>query len=415
LKALLAMRGFLHWRGTAQRFDPITAGSLYPLIGAALAGLLVYAVVRTVVAADEIRDPLFAAAALLFVTVSALVVLIGTDPVRSPIGFRGFVVAVAAIVLASVSSSLGSWGATNVIWDDWGPLAVGLIVLCCAEFRPGRDLAAATVGGTVVVGTTSALETAAMPLLASPLTSALISATPVLLFGIAASVFSYRMSLSLSRSIEEVAREQGRLSRRVRVRLRELIRDLGRDALSVELVPFLESVKERGEVTEADVREARRISAVLRSVLITDMALPWLDRLQRTHPAVLVVHDPERLAEGLPQEQKVALRALLTALVAAAGHAGPEATGSAAVGSVDVRLTRAGRHRSILVRVSSSEGEARLRHRLGTFITVMNAVYLRSSVTYDSGELRMLYAFDDAGTALGSAGSRPGDHPPEPA
>lgn len=399
------MRGFLHWRGTAQRFDPITAASLYPLIGVALAGLLVYTVIRMVVASDEIHHPLFAAAALMFVTVSALVVLIGTDPVRSPIGFRGFVVAVAAIVLASVSSSLSSWGASNVIWDDWGPLAVGLIVLCCAEFRPGRDLAAATVGGAVVVGATSALETTAMPLLASPVTSALISATPVLLFGIAASVFSYRMSLSLSRSIEEVAREQGRLSRRVRVRLRELIGDLGRDALSVELVPFLEEVKERGEVTEQDVREARRISAVLRSVLITDMALPWLDRLQRTHPSVLVVHDPERLSERLPQEQKVALRALLTALVSAAEQAGAAASGTVAGGSVHVRLTRAGRHHSILVRVSSSEGEARLRHRFGTFVTVMNAVFLRSSVTYSSGELRMLYAFDAPTTPAGSTRS----------
>ncbi|MCS5723705.1 hypothetical protein N1028_06160 [Herbiconiux sp. CPCC 203407] len=402
MRAALAMRGFLHWRGTAQRFDPITAGSLYPLIRAALAGLLVYALIRTAGASDLIHDPLFAAAALLFVAVSALVVLIGTDPVRSPIGFRGFVVAVAAIVLASVSSSLSSWGASNVIWDDWGPLAVGLILLCCAEFRPGRDLAAATVGAAAVVGATSALETNSMPLLASPLTSALISATPVLLFGIASSVFSYRMSLSLSRSIEEVAREQGRLSRRVRVRLRELIRDLGRDALSVELVPFLEGVKERGEVTEADVREARRISAVLRSVLITDMALPWLDRLQRTHPSVLVVHDPERLSERLPQEQKVALRALLTALVSAAER-DPDDVGSEPEAAVQVRLTRAGRHHSILVRASFAEGEARLRHRFGTFITVMNAVFQRSSVTYSAGELRMLYAFDGPDPAVRDA------------
>jgi hypothetical protein len=403
MRALVALRGFVHWRGTAQRFDPITAGSLYPLIAVALAGLLVYAIIRTACASDLIHDPLFAAAALLFVAVSALVVLIGTDPVRSPIGFRGFVVAVAAIVLASVSSSLGSWGATNVIWDDWGPLAVGIILLCCAEFRPGRDLAAATVGAAIVVGATSALETSAMPLLASPVTSALISATPVLLFGIASSVFSYRMSLSLSRSIEEVAREQSRLSRRVRVRLRELIRDLGRDALSVELVPFLEGVRERGEVTEADVREARRISAVLRSVLITDMALPWLERLQRTHPSVLVVHDPGRLSERLPQEQKVALRALLTALVSAA-----EQTADAPVPEavVQVRLTRVGRHHSILVRASFAEGEARHRHRFGTFITVMNAVFQRSSVTYSAGELRMLYAFDAPETAVGVASSQ---------
>lgn len=377
------MRGFLHWRGTAQRFDPITARSLYPLIGAALSGLLVYAVARTIVAGDEIHDPLFAAAALLFVTVSALVVLIGTDPVRSPIGFRGFVAAVASIVLASISSSLSSWGTTNVLWDNWGPLAVGIILLCCAEFRPGRDLAAAAAVAAIAVGATSALETTAMPALASPVTSAIISATPVLLFGTAASVFSYRMSLSLSRSIEVVAREQGRLSRRVRVRLRELIRDLGRDALSVELVPFLEGVLARGQVTAADAADARRISAVLRSVLITDMALPWLQRLQRTHPSMLVVHDPGRLSEGLPQEQKVALRALLTALVTA--DAG---------GRVQVRLARTGRHHSILVLAESTEGEAALRHRFGTFITVMNAVFSRSSVTFTGSELRMLYAYE---------------------
>ncbi|MFB2586869.1 hypothetical protein [Herbiconiux liukaitaii] len=390
------MRGFLHWRGTPQRFDPITARSLYPLIGFAVSVALVYAVIRTLASSEEITRPLFSAAAILLVTSSALIVMIGTDPVRSPIGFRGFAAAVGTVVLASTASSLSAWGSSNVVWDNWGPLVVGVTLLCCAEFRPGRDIAAATVVSAIAVGVTSALETSAMPSLASPFTSAIISATPVLLFGSAASVFSYRMSLSLSRSLEQVAREQSRLSRRVRARLRELLRDSGRDALSVELVPFLEGVVQRGEVTAADVERARQISAELRSVIITQTALPWLERLQREHPSALEVIDVDGLAEGLSREQQVALRVLLGALVAAVEEEREGQAGSEAPALVTVRLSRSGSHCSVLVAATFTGGEVALRSRFGTFITVMNAAFARSSVGYADGRLRMLFVDDGA-------------------
>jgi hypothetical protein len=378
--------GFLAWRGVPQRLDPVVARSIYPLVATAAIGSMIYALVRTITAGDEIRDPMVAVFALLVVAASAVLVLVSTDPVRTPVRFAGLAWAVGAALLGSVLSSVSTWGTSNVIWDNWGPLVVGIVILAFSDFRPGRDLALAATVSAVVVGATAALETTAMPELASPITSAVIAATPVVLFGVGGSVFSYRLSLLLSRSAESAAREQSGLSRRVRIRVREMLRESGREALSVELVPFLQRVLDQGEVSETDVAEARRISAVLRSVIITDMGLPWLSRMQRAHPHALLVDDPGDLAEGFTMEQKVALRALITALV--------DVRADAAGSLVQVRLRAVGRHRSILLTAPYDGGETGVRVRFGTPISVMNAVFGRSTVSVSDGELRMLFAYE---------------------
>ncbi|WP_382307685.1 hypothetical protein [Herbiconiux sp. UC225_62] len=380
------MIGFLAWRGTPQRLDPIVARSIYPLIGVAAFGSMIYAIVRTLTAGDEVSDPVLAGIAIAFVVAAAVLVVVVTDPVRTPVRFAGLAAAVSAALLASVTSSLSTWGTSNVIWDNWGPLVVGIVILSFAEFRPGRDLALVTAVSAVIVGTTAALETTAMPDLASPITSAVIASTPVVLFGVGASVFSYRLSLLLSRSAESAVREQSGLSRRVRIRLRELLRESGREALSVEVVPFLEEVLDRGEVTEADAARARRISAVLRSVIITDMALPWLQRLERANPDALEADDPDELAESATMEQKVALRALITALI--------EVRTREAGSRVVVRLRKVGRHRSILLLAPYDGGETGVRMRFGASISVMNAVFGRSTISVADGELRMLFAYE---------------------
>lgn len=380
------MRGFLAWRQTPQKVDPVVVRSIFPLIGAGAVGVLIYAVVRTAVDAAQITSPLLSSVAIALVVVSAIAVIATTDPVRSPAGFVGFAIAVLAINAAAVASALSLRSGSLAPWDGWGPLAVAVIVLCFAEFRPGRDLAAATVFSVIVTGATVVIETASVPghTPLAPWSTAVIATIPIVVFGVAASVFSYRLSLVVSQRQEASAREQGGLARRVRIRLRELLRDSGRVALSAELVPFIEGILDRGEVSAADNAEARRISAVLRSVIIADMGLPWLDRMQRAHPDSLLVHDDNRLAETFTMEQKVALRALITAVLAAADGQ-----------RLHVRINAVGRHRSVFLRVPYAAPESTVRRRLGTFITVMAAVFGRSTVTVAEGELRLLFAYEE--------------------
>ncbi|MCS5735544.1 hypothetical protein [Herbiconiux daphne] len=404
------MIGFLLWRGVPQRLDPISIRSRYPVVGVVVIVMMVFALVRTIVMVDEIDQPFFAVAAILFVVVTGLSALVVTDPVHSPVGLGGFAATVAVANLASVSSSLSAWGTTNYIWSNWGPLVVGVTLVIFAEYRPGRDLAAGAAASTVIVGTTAAVETFSMPELASPLTAAVIASTPIVLFGVGAAVFSYRMSLTLSRESETRVREQSGLSRRVRIRLRELLRESGRDALSVEVVPFLEGILARCEVSADDAAQARRISAVMRSVLFTDMSLPWLQRMERAHPGELIVHDERAAADAFSMEQKAALRALLTALLAdrreqqtvaalvADAEWGQAGLGPVAVTSViepvHVRINDLGGHRSVFLRMPCSQSEAGVRLRFGAFITVMNAVFGRSTVSLVDGELRLLFAYD---------------------
>ncbi len=399
------MRGFLSWRGAPQRFDPVSARSLYPLIVCAGVGALGYALVRTVGEVDSITDPFFALTALFFVIAATVLLIVVTDPVNTPVRFLGFGMVIVAANLASVAASLGAWGAPGHFWQNWGPLVIGVFILAFSEFRPGRDLALATVVSCFAVGSMAGLQSALAPSDGVlPFSSSIIAVIPVVLFGAGAAVFSYRMSLGLSRVAETAAREQSGLTRRVRIRLRELLRESGREALSVELVPFLEGVLERGEVTDADTERARRISARLRSVIISDMGLPWLERLARAHPGDLVVHDDTALADRFTMEQKVALRALLAALLAARaeqlGSAQGEAVGApsrAAATALEpphVRVNGVGSHRSVFLRAPFEGGDTAVRSQFGTAIAVMNSVFGRANVTVGGGELRMLFAYE---------------------
>ncbi|WP_066043430.1 hypothetical protein [Herbiconiux solani] len=383
------MRGFLAWRSAPHRFDPISAGAIYPLIGVAGAGVLVYAILRTVIGADLITDAAAASAALLLLVVATSILVVVTDPVRTPVRFRGFAAAVVTVNLANIASAVGSWDSADLIWDRWGPIVVGVLILAFAEFRPGRDLAAATAVSALAVGVTSALEAPTSSIPAST-TAAVIAATPVILFGAAGAVFSYRASLALSREAESAAKEVGGLTRRVRIRVRELLRETGRNALSVELVPFLTGILERDAVGEADILRARRMSAVLRSVIITDMGLPWLERMARANPGELVVRDEAGRGDELSMEQKVALRALTTAVLRlrASGEFGEPGD------PVRLRVDAVGRHRSVLLRFPYDGTEAGARFRLGTFLTVMGSVFGRSTVTAEEGELRLLFAYE---------------------
>ncbi|MDO9396600.1 MAG: hypothetical protein Q7T71_08655 [Herbiconiux sp.] len=379
------MIGFVHWRGVPQRFDPVLARASYPLVAVAAAASMVYAILRTALAREDIGTPACATAAIVLVVAAAVTVLVVTDPVHTPVRTAGFVAAVTAADLAAVTSMMSDWGVRNVIWDSWAPTVVGVVILCFAQHRSGRDLAAATALSILVVGVTAALESDAMPDLVSPVTAAVITASPVLLFGVAAAAFSYRLSLGQSRAREALLRERSGLSRRVRIRLRGLLRASGRSALAEELVPFLERVLASGTVTEADAVEARTLSAVLRSTIIAEMGLPWLERLQRAHPDRLVVHDEHAVADRFGMEQKVALRGLITALMALPRE-------SAASEPVHVRVAEVGGHRSVFLRVAHPGGEAAVRVRLGTAITVMGAVFARSTVTLQGGELRLVFA-----------------------
>ncbi|MCS5713684.1 hypothetical protein NVV95_03855 [Herbiconiux sp. CPCC 205716] len=377
------MIGFLSWRIAPRRAAPIVAGALHPLLVVTAITLVAVALVRTVTDVERIAHPLVAVAAVVAVVVTGLGVIVATDPVRPPTTVVAFALTVAAALAADGLSAASAWGTSNVLWDDWGPVVVGVTILSFSMFRPGRELAAATLVSLAVVGTISAAEAGDLPETVSPLTSAVIACTPVLLLGVAASVFSYRMSLSLARQQELAARAERGLARRVRIRLRELMRDSGRAELSAEVVPFFEEVLARGELAPEDPARARRLSAVLRSEIMAGVGLPWLERLQRARPGRLVVHDPATVAETMPVEQKVALRALLTALLA---H--PETAGDA----LHVRVTEVAEHRSVFVRAPWGAGEPAARRALGGFVAVMGSAFGRSQVTIGDGELRLLFA-----------------------
>ena len=122
------------------------------------------------------------------------------------------------------------------------------------------------------------------------------------------------------------------------------------------------------------------------------------------------MHDDEGVGDSLRMEQKVALRALLTALLGALPASEEGAgVGDASGEPVHVRLNSIGARRSVFVRMPYAGSEAGARREFGACIAVMNAVFGRSTVTVEEGELRLVFAWEPESTAV--AVSNPGPTP----
>jgi hypothetical protein len=298
------------WTISPQQVDPLSwfTGPQVPLVLGAAS--VVQAIVTVVFFWDDWSSPLHQLVAVPFFAAAALITAAVTRVDRAGLGV-GTGALVLSIAVAGLSvSAVGAIGGGVAVEMWWAPTAVGLILGSFSPFVSARRviiyaLAVGAAVSSIAVGVFGHNDW-----FVHPLGTLVIALTPIAVGAIGAAVFSITL---VGRTHRLLAAEHGKSGRSdsseppTSTDRRAPSATIAR--VSAQTVPFLRGIADAGVITEADRTLAAHLARGLRAELVSSASRSWLDVLAQD--TALVVSDPARLADGMNDDQRAALRGLL--------------------------------------------------------------------------------------------------------
>ncbi|WP_130351440.1 hypothetical protein [Agromyces ramosus] len=360
-------------RLTQQEADPIGGITAAPIvvIGAVLA--LGASIALTYAHWGEVGSPLVALLGIVLVALAGLAAAISAAPSRAPFSAERLWLVVALAVGAAIAEYVSTIGADRYIYDDFGPVVIGMLILSLAPYCTWVSLIlagiiSAAVLSILVVG--SAMTTPIAPPLSALIA---VNAAAVLAMSAAAAGYSYAI-------VDETLAWQREANRAALHRDAELRAGIARSVqqsrvsvLGREVLPFLAGVMTSDRISVADADRARELAEALRRALKAGIESTWLDDLAATvrmsRGIPVVVDDPVGAAADLAADQRSALTALLSWL-------GEGSRSSAIHVSID-----AGARRRRIVIAADHGASPPSRRELDRFAAVARAVSMRAEVS----------------------------------
>ncbi|NIJ04259.1 hypothetical protein [Frigoribacterium faeni] len=355
-------------RRSPQQVDPLGALSSRPVTALAALAAVVYAGVSTLATRDEITSAPAAVGALAALAAAGVVLVLASSPLRAPFSRVSVVAVVLLGSVAVVLAAVGTAGANSMVRDDWAPLAVGLVLVGLAPYRPAVDIVAAGAVTSVVVAAVVVAESASFVTHVPVLAFVVVAVTPVVALSLAGASFSAAFTTLVERwiagasSARQASAEEFRSS---------VVRSVQQDRVTIlnrDVVPFFGQVVAAGVVTEADVERARRISADLRGTMVAEADRSWLEQVLADPVTRVsgVVVDPDRAAGRMTAAHRTSLRALLVAF----GE-----TDAVRADTVRVELDTEEERVEARISVATASSETAVRHRLAPYFAVVRIVF----------------------------------------
>jgi hypothetical protein len=359
-------------RLTQQEADPVGGITAAPIvvIGAVLA--LGASIALTYAHWSEVGSPFVALLGIVLVALAGLAAAISAAPSRAPFSAERLWLVVALAVGAAIAEYVSTIGADRYIYDDFGPVVIGMLILSLAPYCTWVSLIlagilSAAVLSILVVG--SAMTTAIMPPLGALIA---VNAAAVLAMSAAAAGYSYAI-------VDETLAWQREANRAALHRDTELRAGIARSVqqsrvsvLGREVLPFLAGVMTSERISVADADRARELAEALRRALKAGIESTWLDDLAATVRSArgipVIVDDPVGAAADLAADQRSALTALLSWL--------SEGSRSAAI---RVSIDAGARRRRIDIGAEHGASPPS-RRELDRFAAVARAVSMRAEV-----------------------------------
>jgi hypothetical protein len=372
---------------TPQQVDPLGALSAGPLTMLASVASAVYAVALTAVSREDVVSWVCALAALAALVAAGAVLMVFSRPSRAPFRRRYVVIMTALLAATAVLSGASTAGHNTMVRDDWVPVAVGVLVLGLAPYRPGREIAIVGIALTVVVGGVIALEG---PSFTTGLPTALyvvVAVTPVLALSLAGATFSATFVTLVDRWIERAASYRRASTDGLRASIARSVQQDRVTILNRDVVPFFTRLIESGEVTAVDSTRARAIAETLRGTMVAEADRSWLEHLLTASSVAVrgVVDDPEHVAGEMASDHRTALRALIVAFA-----------DTGVVDASDVRLVFRAEEARVDVRltVATRASDLTVRHRLAPYFAVLRVVYDDLVVDVTPPHLTLRFSYD---------------------
>ncbi|RKR73143.1 hypothetical protein [Frondihabitans australicus] len=373
---------------TAQQTDPLGALNQRPITVVIALFAVVLAAGRTVVDHDAGADVPLAVLAVALVMVAAGVMVRASSPFRAPFTRRSFGVIAAAGTLALVVEGVSTYRHDLYVHDDWGGAVLGLLLLSCAPFRPGRDLAVATGVGAVVQAVVVVAEIPYFATPAPPVLFLVVGITPVIALGVGAAVYAATFVHLVRLWLERASALTVDAAREMRPGIARSVQQDRVTGLNKEVVPFFTDLVAGGEVTEADRRRATEVATAIRQRIVDESDRSWLEQVlldvcPRGEAGTVI--DRGRLAEAMTSDQRTAIRAVVGAMAV-----DPD-TRSSSLGIVlhdDAPMVRA------LIRVESSSPDVAIRQHYAPYFAVLRILFTDLHVDVSGSFLTLRFSYE---------------------
>lgn len=373
---------------TAQQVDPLGALNQRPVTLVVALFAVVLAAGRSIVTRDPDSSPILSVLAIVFVGVGALGLVFSSSPLRAPFTRLRFIVIIGSGVLAAVTEAASTFGHDSMVRDDWGSTAAGLLLLSCAPYRPGRDLAVATVLASAVIAVIVAVETPFFTTDAPALLFVAVGVTPVLALGVGSSVYSSTFVRLVQQWLSRAAILTEESAEEMRPGIARSVQQDSVTGLNRDVVPFFSDLVERGEVTERDRQRAGSAATAIRQRIVAESDRSWLEQIlldvcPRGHAGTVV--DRSDLAERMTGDQRTAVRAVVQAM------ATDTAAQTSSLGIVlhdDDPLVRA------LIRVESTSPDLAVRQHYAPYFAVLRILFRDLQVEVSGSFLTLRFSYD---------------------
>ncbi|MCU1437922.1 MAG: hypothetical protein JWP66_1009 [Naasia sp.] len=373
---------------TLQALDPLGALAGRPLTVVGAGAAVVVALSLSAAGSRDVSSPLLAVAALAVLAGAGAMLSVLSAAKRAPFTRQGALVVVAGGLLAHILNVAALWERNTLVRDDWGPAALGMLLLCLCPYRPPAEIARLSVGAAAVLALVTLLQqpffVTSLPLVAY----VVIAVVPVLALGLGGAAFAHRVLGRLAAWRERAVRSSAAHAATLQEGIVRSVQQGRVSILNRDVVPFFASITERSELTAEDQRRASEIADAIRSVMVAETERTWLDELLVPVPAGTeqtvwprVVDDPARLVDAMDFDQRAAVRALVGALTFRGGldpHA-VRALVAGRAGTAEVTMRIAGR--------------TDLEPALAPYVAVMRAVFAELTLTTDP-DLTLRFTYD---------------------
>ncbi|MFJ3489416.1 hypothetical protein [Leifsonia aquatica] len=377
---------------TPQRLDPLgvqSAWLLVPLIGATAIG---YAVTSTIWHRDQLRSPALAIAGIAVLVLAVAVAAVRTHPGLAPFGRWSHVAVIGLAIVAACLFDASVWGHNLRIQDDWGQIAIALLLIAMPLYRPVLEVLAAAAAGAVVVGALAALQSGTLAIHTGSIVYATVAATPVLALALGGAGYAWTMTGETLRWREVARAGQERLEGELRDTAQRQVAQESAAAFE-EIVPFLDGVLARGEITGADRDRAAELASGLRALAVSSVERTWLDETVelalagRGHAdgtvAASRVHDPDRLDRVLTDEQRAIVSALVSTVSELPGL-------DPASLRIDVAEPE---HPSFELTARIAQQRRGIRRELVPYLSALRSVSMETGLRVRAGELTLRFAY----------------------
>lgn len=310
-------------RATQQRLDPLGAIAAWPLAPIMAAVAVGYAVLATILQANQIQSPVHAALALVAMAGAGAALVFAASPARAPFEPGMHLVLLGLALSAYLFEQASKWGSNLLIQDDFGPLGIGLLLLALAPYRPWREITLSAVSASLVVGVVAMAQAPYLSIVVPTAIYAIVAMTQLLAPAAAGAAYARRIVLSVLAWQTDARRAVAARTEETRGQVAQSVVDEQLAALRSGVIPFLTDVLERGTISAGDIERAGQLAAEVRQSLVAEVESTWLDDVvahervalaDRGLAPLLVVSDAERRATAFGPEQRAATAALIGAI-----------------------------------------------------------------------------------------------------